>query len=189
MTDVTKTLTWSDDAFLREIEKRSGASVSSCYQCHKCSTGCPVGVEMEVLTSQVMRLLHLGAEREVLESEAIWLCASCETCSSRCPMGIDIAAVMDTLKMIAVERGVAEPSERSAAFGRAFLNSVSRFGRVYELGTVIDYKIRTLDLFSDIDKAIAMVSKGKLSPFPKRSGGVADARSVIERSRSEEKKR
>ena len=189
MTDVAERLTWGDDSFLRDVERRSGTSVSSCYQCHKCSTGCPVGFEMEILTSQVMRLLHLGAEQEVLESEAIWLCASCEVCTARCPMDIDIAAVMDTLKMVAVERGVSVPNKQSAAFGRAFLNSVSRFGRVFELGTVIDYKLRTLDLFSDIDKAVTMVSKGKLSPLPKRSGGASAAREAIERSETEEKKR
>jgi len=66
VTDVTARLTWGDDTFLREVERRSGTSVSACYQCHKCSTGCPVGFEMELLTSQLMRLLHLGAEREVL---------------------------------------------------------------------------------------------------------------------------
>ncbi len=182
-------LTWNDDTFLREVERRSGAAVSACFQCHKCSTGCPVGFEMELLTSQVMRLLHLGAEKELLESESIWLCASCEACTSRCPMDIDIAAVMDTLRMMAVERGVAIPDKRSVAFGQAFLNSVSRFGRVFELGTVIDYKLRTLDLFSDVDKALSMVAKGKLSPMPKRSGGTADVRRVFERSEEEEKKR
>ena len=186
---MTARLSWSDSSFLREVERRSGTSVSACYQCHKCSTGCPVGFEMEVLTSQVMRLIHLGAEQEVLESEAIWLCASCEACTSRCPMDIDIAAVMDTLRMMAVERGVTIPNKQTAAFGQAFLNSVSRFGRVFELGTVINYKFRTFDLFSDIDKALTMVTKGKLSPLPNRSGGAAAARLVIERSEVEEKKR
>jgi heterodisulfide reductase subunit C len=104
-------------------------------------------------------------------------------------MGIDIAAVMDTLRMMAVERGVAIPNKRSAEFGRAFLNSVSRYGRVWELGTVINYKLRTLDLFSDIDKALSMVSNRKLSPIPGRSGGVADVRQVFERSIEEEGKR
>lgn len=186
---MSERLTWSDDTFLREVERRSGTSVSACFQCHKCSSGCPVGLEMEVLTSQVMRLLHLGAEQEVLQSEAIWLCASCEACTSRCPMDIDIAAVMDTLRMMAVERRVAIPNKQSVAFGQAFLNSVSRYGRVFELGTVISYKLRTFDLFSDIDKALSMFSKGKLSPLPKRSGGATSARQVFERSEAEEKKR
>lgn len=186
---VAERLTWNDDTFLREVENRSGTPVSACYQCHKCSTGCPTGVEMELLTSQVMRLLSLGAEREVLESEAIWLCASCEACTSRCPMDIDIAAVMDALRMMAVERGVAISHKHSAEFGKAFLDSVARFGRVWELGTVVNYKLRTLSLFSDIDKAASMVRKGKLSPIPGRSGRAAEVRQVFERSQEEEDKR
>jgi heterodisulfide reductase subunit C len=186
---VAERITWNDDTFMREVERRSGTSVSACYQCHKCSTGCPVGVEMERLTSQLMRLLFLGAEREVIESEAIWLCASCETCTARCPMGIDIASVLDTLRMMAVERGVTIPNKRSVEFGRAFLNSVARYGRVWELGTVIDYKVRTLDLFSDIDKAMSMVSRRKLSPIPGRSSRVAAVRRVFERSQKEEELR
>jgi heterodisulfide reductase subunit C len=104
-------------------------------------------------------------------------------------MDIDIAAVMDTLRMMAVERGVAIPNRRSFAFGRAFLNSVSRYGRVWELGTVINYKLRSGDLLSDIDKAVSMVAKGKLSPMPNRSGSVREVREVFERSRREEKHR
>jgi heterodisulfide reductase subunit C len=104
-------------------------------------------------------------------------------------MDIDIASVMDTLRMMAVERGVPVANNQSVAFGKAFLNSVSRFGRVFELGTVIHYKLRTLDLFSDIDKAISMISKGKLSLTPNRSGGAPDARQVFQRSEEAEKKR
>ncbi len=40
--------------------------MSACFQCHKCTTGCPIGPEMDFLPSQVMRLVHLGAEAEVL---------------------------------------------------------------------------------------------------------------------------
>ena len=67
-------------------------------------SGCPIGPEMDLLPSQIMRLAHLGLEGEVLESESIWLCASCEACTTRCPMEIDIAAVMDALRILAVER-------------------------------------------------------------------------------------
>jgi len=59
---------------------------------------------------------------------------------------------------------------------------------VFELGTVIDYKLRTRDLFSDIDKALSMVARRKLSPLPKRSGGVTAARDVMERTEVEERK-
>ena len=89
----------------------------------------------------------------------------------------------------AVERGVAIPDRRSVAFGQSFLNSVSRFGRVFEFGSVVNYKIRTGDLFSDIDKALSMATKGKLSLIPKKSGGTAEVQEVFLRSEEEEKRR
>jgi heterodisulfide reductase subunit C2 len=182
-------LDWKGDEFLREVERRSGARVSACLQCHKCSTGCPVGPEMDVLSSQIMRLIQLGQEREVLESEAIWLCASCQACATRCPMDIDVAGVMDTLRMMAVENKVQSSDARGKRFNDAFLASVRRHGRVYELGMMIGYKMRTGDFFADADKAPQMFKKGKLSILPHGSGGAREARKVFDRANEEEKKR
>ena len=67
------TLQWENTTLLGEVERRSGAPVSACFQCHKCSTGCPIGPDMDFLSSQVMRLVHLGQEETVLTSRAIWL--------------------------------------------------------------------------------------------------------------------
>lgn len=183
------TLQWNTDAFLREVERRSGTPVSACFQCHKCSTGCPIGPEMDLLSSQVMRLIHLGEQAEVLGSQAIWLCASCAACTTRCPMGIDIAGVMDTLRMMAVEGEVALADARGEQFNRSFLNSVRRHGRVYELGMMIAYKLRCRNLFADADKAPKMLAKGKLGLLPNRSGSAAEVREVFRRAEEEEQKR
>lgn len=182
------TLTWQDNALLDEVRRRSGTPVSACYQCHKCSTGCPTGPEMDWRSSQVMRLIHLGQE-EVLESKAIWLCASCEACSTRCPMGIDIAAVMDALRIMALERKVDLPFTRGEKFNRSFLGSVRRHGRVFELGMMAAYKLRCGDLISDVDKFPQMVAKGKISFLPKRSGDAKRMREVFDRAQEEDKKR
>jgi heterodisulfide reductase subunit C len=99
---MSQTLQWQEEKFLRDVERRSGAPVSACFQCHKCSSGCPLAPDMDLLSSQVMRLIHLGQQDEVLRSETIWTCASCEACTTRCPMGIDVAAVMDTLRIMSV---------------------------------------------------------------------------------------
>jgi heterodisulfide reductase subunit C len=183
------TLEWQTFRFLREVETRSGTKVSACFQCHKCSTGCPIGPDMEILSSQVMRMIHLGQERPVLESQAIWICASCEACTTRCPMQIDIAAVMDTLRIMAVEAGVDLPNARGEQFNRSFLQSVRRHGRVYELGMMAAYKLRSRDLFSDAEKTGQMLAKGKLSLMPKRSGSAAEVAAVFRRAEEEEKKR
>jgi len=144
---------------------------------------------MDYLSSQVMRLVQLGQEEEALESRAIWLCASCEACTTRCPMEIDIAGVMDTLRMMAIERKVALPDSRNSTFNKAFLKSVRRHGRVFELGMLAAYKLRAREFFSDLDKAPKMLAKGKLSLFPSRSGSVGEVRKLFRRARDEEDKR
>ena len=180
---------WTDATLLSEVERRSGAAVSTCFQCHKCSSGCPIGPDMDLLSSQIMRLIHLGAEQEVLESEAIWACASCEACTTRCPMGIDVAAVMDTLRMMAVERKASLSDTRGRSFNKAFLTSVRWHGRVFELGMMVLYKLASLDLFSDLGAAPKMLAKRKLTFWPHFSRSAKEVRRAFKRAEEEEKKR
>ncbi len=180
---------WTDDALLTEVERRSGVAVGTCFQCHKCSSGCPIGPDMDLLSSQIMRLIQLGAKDEILESEAIWACASCEACTARCPMGLDIAAVMDTLRMMAVERKISSRDRRGRSFNKAFLTSVRWHGRVYELGMMALYKLASRDLFADMDKAPKMLAKHKLNFLPHRSPSVKAVRRAFKRAQEEEKKR
>ena len=40
-------LTASDQVLLDKIEKEAETSINLCYQCGKCSAGCPVGFAMD----------------------------------------------------------------------------------------------------------------------------------------------
>jgi heterodisulfide reductase subunit C len=106
--------------------------VTSCFQCKKCSGGCPLTFAMDLFPDQVIRLALLGQEEEVLGSRTIWVCSSCETCTSRCPNGIDIAGVMDWLKQEAVKQGKAIPEKDVVQFHRFFLESIRAEGRLSE---------------------------------------------------------
>ena len=106
---------------------RAHLTVTSCFQCRKCSSGCPLSFAMDLFPDQVIRLALLGQEDRVLGSRTIWVCSGCETCTSRCPNGIDIAGVMDWLKGEAARRGQAVEAE-VAAFHRLFLESVRDAG-------------------------------------------------------------
>ena len=185
----SRQIEWANPAFLREVERRSGAPVSACFQCHKCSAGCPIGPDMDLLSSQVMRLVNLGASQEVLEAEAIWACASCEACTARCPQGIDIAAVMDTLRMMAIERKATLADTRGSSFNKAFLTSVRWHGRVFEAGMMALYKLFSRDFFSDMDKLPKMLAKHKLSFLPHRWRSTKEVRKAFKRAEHEEKKR
>jgi heterodisulfide reductase subunit C2 len=184
--DMTNPIPWNDSGLLEEVQQRSGTQVSACFQCHKCSTGCPIGPDMDFLPSQIMRLVHLGAENEVLASRSIWLCASCEACTTRCPMAIDIAGVMDALRIMAIDRRTALPDAHGKQFHRSFLGSVRRHGRVYEVGMMAAYKLRTFDLFSDVDKVPRMLAQGKLSLLPNRSGSIKEVREIFRRAEEED---
>jgi heterodisulfide reductase subunit C len=89
--------------FVRQVEAISGESILACNQCGKCSAGCPVAFDFDLLPSQVIRLVQLGIE-EVLESQAIWTCAACLTCVARCPKGIDLPRIMEALRLISMQR-------------------------------------------------------------------------------------
>jgi heterodisulfide reductase subunit C2 len=179
----------NDTGFLHEVERRSSTPVSACLQCHKCSTGCPVSPEADFMSSQVMRLIGLGEEKQVLESQAIWLCASCETCTTRCPMEIDVAGVMDVLRMLAVEKKASAPDTRGRIFNEAFLSSVRSHSRVFELGLMTRYKLRSGDLFADVGKVPKMLLKQKLSLLPHFSGKRKEVQRVFERALEEDKNR
>ena len=83
--------------FIERIEELSGENVFACYQCGRCSAGCPMASEMDLLPNQIIRMVQMGLEDEVLRSKTLYLCASCFTCESRCPKGIDMARVMEAV--------------------------------------------------------------------------------------------
>lgn len=87
---------------VRRVEEISGEDLRACYQCGKCSAGCPAAGSMDILPSQVIRLIQLGLVEDALESETIWFCAACQTCYARCPKGIDLTRVMEALREIAM---------------------------------------------------------------------------------------
>jgi len=63
--------------FLDKVEELSEQNIYACYQCGKCSAGCPSISEMDISPSEIIRLVQLGEEEEVLNSKTIWVCASC----------------------------------------------------------------------------------------------------------------
>jgi heterodisulfide reductase subunit C len=102
-------------------------------------------------------------------------------------MGIDIAGVMDALRIMAIDRHAALPDAAGKQFNRSFLGSVRRHGRVYEMGMMAFYKLRTFDLLADVGKVPQMLAKGKLALLPKRSGSTGEVRAVFRRAQEEER--
>ncbi len=166
-----------DSTFLASVDAKSGESVSLCYQCRKCTNGCPLTFAMDMMPNQVMRMIQLGLEDEALRSTTIWVCAACQTCTARCPNDIDIAHLMDTLRQLSLERGIEPAEPKIVKFHNALLHSVRSHGRLFELGMVMRYKLTSMDLFSGTKLGMGLLAKGKLKFFP---AGIKDKREVRE---------
>jgi len=154
--------------FVRAVEKLSGQNVSACYQCGKCSGGCPVLADVELSPNRVIRMVQLGLEQEALRNELIWCCNACGTCSSRCPMGIDLARVMDALRALAEQRAIEPPRDAFAVwtFYRAFLDCIRRFGRLNEVALMGGFNVNSGRLFANLKKAPWFLLKGKVNLWP-----------------------
>jgi len=164
----------------------TGYDPARCYQCGKCSAGCPMASEMDLKTHEIIRLLQLDvAPDRLLSSESIWMCLTCETCTTRCPNEFDPAAVIDALREIALKEQPDRVPRRIAAFHSAFLDQIRSHGRVFEFGLVANYKLRSGALFADVESVPAMLARGKLSFTPKRIKGIGDLRRIFARCSTE----
>jgi len=88
------------DPFVQKVQELSGQNLLVCYQCGKCSAGCPAVSQMDILPNQIIRFAQLGLKDELFQSKSIWICASCMTCNARCPKGINIAEVIEAIRQV-----------------------------------------------------------------------------------------
>jgi heterodisulfide reductase subunit B len=150
----------------QRIQEALDQNVYLCYQCVKCSSGCPLAEFFDWQPNQVMRALQLGQEDIALEAQTPWLCASCQTCTTRCPQGLDIAAIMDFLTREALAQGKKPAVSEAKIFSEAFMREVRLWGRAYELGLMAEVKLRTRNITGDLDLGAKMLQKNKFAFFP-----------------------
>ena len=157
-----------------KVERLAHTKAADCYQCGKCTAGCPRGEVMDNGPTRIMRLVQTGAIDEAAKSESIWQCVSCLTCSTRCPKSVNVAGVMDALRQISVEKKItAKKYASTVLFQKEFLKNIRRNGRTNELELVAAYKIsgflgnfNPFWALSDAKLGPAMLTRGKLHFMP-----------------------
>jgi heterodisulfide reductase subunit C len=153
---------------IETVEDRAQAGVRGCYQCGKCSAGCPLGERMDVLPNRLIGWVQSGRIDKALRADAIWQCVSCMTCTTRCPKSVDCAGVIDALRQLAIQRDAASPQQRrTILFQRAFLENIRRNGRVRELELIGAFKTRAF--FGDLNIPL-LLKDALLAPQLMRRG-------------------
>ncbi|MHB8111800.1 MAG: hypothetical protein ACYDHW_17395, partial [Syntrophorhabdaceae bacterium] len=95
----------------------------------------------------------------------LWSCLQCVTCSVRCPNGIDVARIFEALRRLALESGMASRTD-ILDLDAAMIHSISRWGRLYELGAIMRYRLSKGGLFNGIPMAFNMLRKRRIGIFP-----------------------
>jgi heterodisulfide reductase subunit C len=172
--------------FSSNIKAIHGIDANMCYQCGKCTSGCPLNEYMDMTPTQVIHAVRLGLKELVLNSNTYWLCVACGTCTSRCPQDTGLLQVMDALANIAMKQGIKPKEPAVAAFYRTGLSLVKRFGMMYEAGVAGLLTLKTGTLARDAGLGIRMLKKGKLDVLP-HSQNAGEMKRIFERVAQKEK--
>lgn len=176
-----------DQTFLEEVKKRSGENLGLCYQCLKCTAGCPTAPFMDIRPNSIIRMIQMGMKREVLGSSAIWFCVYCQTCGTRCPNEIHIGNLMDALREMAIEEGIPAKEKKIHLLHEAFIRSIQRGGRAHEVTMLMDYMLRSRDLMKDsLFPGMALFFKGKFPLLPSFIKGRQEIKRIFEKCTKEE---
>jgi len=192
---MSPTISDPDYRLLDQIEAAGPFQAGACFQCRKCTNGCPVAFAMDLYPDEVIRQVILGQRKTVLACQTIWVCAACETCTTRCPNDVRIAELMDCLKEMAVHDGIPSPQPRISALHETFLNNIKKRGRLYETTLLPVYLLKSGELLAkwhsgtwryDIKLARQMLSKGRVPLRPKSIEGIGEVRKILARRKKSE---
>jgi len=74
----------SEQTFAQKFE------LYGCYQCGKCTGGCPVSLKSKLNIRRLMIEGILGKNLDQMgERLELWDCTTCKTCTLRCPRGLN----------------------------------------------------------------------------------------------------
>ena len=177
-----------DHEFIDDLESGGPFQAEACFQCRKCTNGCPVSFAMDLFPDEVIRMVILGQREKVLNCQTIWVCAACETCTTRCPNEVRIAELMDHLKEMAIREDVPCPQPQVLTLHEAFLKNVEKRGRVFESTFLPTYLLRSGQLSrkwkdgtwqAEARLGWKLFSKGRMPLLPRKNKGKKEIRQIL----------
>ncbi len=99
----------------REAVEVLAESCRSCFQCGRCRSACPQGLDLADGPRAVVRLILAGDVASLLASTDVWRCSECGACTEACPMGVDVAGALAGVRRLQRAAGGPRCPERSGA--------------------------------------------------------------------------
>ncbi|MBN1368398.1 MAG: (Fe-S)-binding protein [Dehalococcoidales bacterium] len=80
--------------------------LAKCFQCGKCTSGCPVSLKSVLNIRRLMREVLLSPDTSnILAKTDLWDCTTCQTCTLRCPRGLKPHELVIAIRSLLVEEG------------------------------------------------------------------------------------
>ncbi|MDR3052579.1 MAG: 4Fe-4S dicluster domain-containing protein [Coriobacteriales bacterium] len=173
-------VTSADLEAVSQISREADVDPDDCYQCGKCTAGCPMAHEMDLVPRQIIRSLQLGLYRRVLTAKSPWVCAQCQVCSVRCPQEVRIAELMLAVRHAAKREGL-RPVRETDIFDDIFVSNIRSQGRNNEVFLAAFYNLQSGHLVQDVANVPAMVARGMIGPRINHVKDKAAVRRIVDK--------
>jgi heterodisulfide reductase subunit C len=183
--DLSK-VTAADLQAIARICREAGVNTDDCYQCGKCTAGCPMSDEMDLAPRQVIRSLQLGLYRQALTAKSPWICAQCAVCSVRCPQEVRITELMLAVRHAAKREGL-RPVRETDIFDDIFVNNIRSQGRNNEVFLAGFFNLESGHLFQDVVNVPAMAARGMIGPRINHVQDKAAVRRIVDKVLKQDK--
>lgn len=171
----------SDLKLKEQIAKDAGVDFKDCYQCGKCTAGCPLADGMDLMPREVIRYLQLGLVQEVLDAKTPWICAQCNVCSTRCPQNVDITSVMRAVRLASKHAGK-RPVPEADIFDDAFIANVKAHGISNEQYLAVKFNMQSGHLMQDVGNGMRMFKRKMVGAAVHNTEGREDVAKLIDRA-------
>ena len=184
MADKDKKIKLFENEKLREkVVKKTDGEILKCFNCGTCTASCPVSSMTDFNPRRILRKISLGMD----VTEDITPCVSCFTCNARCPNGIDIAKIIDIIK-IEYQKSGRLKGNPVIVFNKAFLDTVEKYGKLYEVEMLAKYKLKSGDLFGDAELGLPLMLRGKMGLLPHKSKNARAVKEIFKKVREIEQR-
>ena len=170
------------------IAKEAGVDFKDCYQCGKCTAGCPLSDGMDLMPREVIRYLQLGAASVVLNAKTPWICAQCDVCSTRCPQKVDICSTMRAVRLASKNAGK-RPVREADIFDDEFIANVRAHGVSNEQYLAAAYNVKSGHFMQDMGNATRMLKRKMVGVAMHNTAGRAEVAALIDRALAADKAR